>query len=809
MIGSSPARDRSPGLRRGRAGFGNAARRGAATVAAASLLAWMFAVGEGSAASARPASTQSAAGLDVVVGKTVALTTDQKGNHTPLNIMLINGQVSGQGQGQVVIPTGPNATKAMDVQSSPGQVSDFFALGGSYGGDLPVTISTELTVDGKQVDPDQGYNLNGDVEIKYTFVNHTSRKEKITYKDTFGKERTKQVEVPLPFGDSFAVTFGDGWSVTDAGSMAKSTTPFGTQLTTSVILFPIVQGLVGGTTQTLTIKAKAENASLPSAKNTMVPVRLSEFYKGLILEVAPVVQTDLLPALDSTLLGVTGNVASIASLISGYTAGFQSLAVDHIDPLVSQIESVNVSESGLSSSLASLSSGLTRLGKLMVANAGAQDRVARLITAFANALGIDAPKLVKWLGMVVTDLADQAPQAAKGLTKLKDAIDATDLPTLSANAATMNNACGPIAPLSAFYGPDSVAVGEGAKALQTAISDGSHWPRANEPWVKPLKSLQAALDAEANGTLIDGSKYATIQSLDKIPPKVKAALLAPVCQTLGTLTTDVVVPYLADNWPMISGDITLLVAGLDALSDFAKSPAAKKAYNGALKDLKILSELLSNDSCTVRDVINPIISAIERYGVAGIKAHMLEVLEGVFSDCGLAQIVEFFGDFDRLLGLALGQLGEIVDGAQADVPVIVNGVDKVKGLAGLAGTAFDAIPGLGAEIGQLIMSYDSAAEGMAEGGIEKVSAYVGELGATLQAMDARVTAGDGMPGGAATGVPNLKNYASYQITMSAAEPNKRDWAATGVLAVIFLVIGAGVGTVLYRRRRHAATGGRG
>ena len=90
-----------------------AKRRVVRSVVAVALVAGVVAAtgGVDSAVSATQMSSPTASStspLDVVVGETVAVTTDPSGSTTPLNVYLLNGQVSGNGSGDVVVPTGPN-----------------------------------------------------------------------------------------------------------------------------------------------------------------------------------------------------------------------------------------------------------------------------------------------------------------------------------------------------------------------------------------------------------------------------------------------------------------------------------------------------------------------------------------------------------------------------------------------------------------------------------------------------------------------------------------------------------------------------
>ncbi len=743
--------------------------------------------------------------LKVTVGKTIAVTTDQKGNNTPFNLMLINGQVSGQGSGQVTVPTGPDSKKTFEVSSEAGQVDSFFSVAGGYKGQLPVTGSTLVKVNGKSVDPDHAYDLNGDVEVQYVFVNHTSKQQTISYVDIYGKTTSKTVDIPVPFANSYSVTFGKGWAITDSGGMSMSTTQFGTKLGSTVVLFPVIEG-VGGTTQTLTIKAKAQNASLPPNKSTIIPVPLGTYQSGLALGLAPAVEQKLLSPLNSTLDSVLTNVISAANLISGYTGGFESLAKNYIDPITAQVNTLNLDPNKLDAGISRLSTGLSDLSGLMAANSAAQYRIANLVTGLAAGLGVNVTQLVKWLGSFVTQAGPASASAAKSLRKLNRLLKPLDLVSLESNAAVVNTACNAVGPTSNFYGyqkkfgfPNG---GTGATALAAVIK-----ANKRQPWATTLGTLQDQLDAQSAGSLLDRTPWLAVENY--LPDKYKALkplLQAPACRTVGGLTSGVLVPFVAGPWSKISPKIPTIALALDVLAAVADSPAAKKLYNDTLKDLDWISKLLSNGTCTTSDLINPITSAIKQFGPAGIKAHMPAVLTQVFSKCGLAQVLEFLGDFDRLLANAMQKFSTTVNGARKDVPKIVNAVDKAKGLTNLADTAFNAIPEIGQKVADAMSGGASKAGGAGEAGIGKVSNFAAELQAKLVAMNARGEAGDGAPYGNATG-PNaqLKTISAYQVTVQEASPDSRDWTISIVLTIFFLLIALGLGTFLYRRTSDQVT----
>lgn len=736
--------------------------------------------------------------LDVVVGQTVALTTDQKGAASPFSLYIVNGQIAGNGSGTLEVPTGPNTTTPRPLTSTTGEVGNFLSVPGTFGGDMPLEAVTTLKVNGQTVDPDQGYNLNGDVEVTYTVTNKTSRQQAVTYKDLYGVEQTKVTDIPVPFGDSYSVVFGDGWDITDPGDMTATTTGAGTSLAATLILFPIVQGTLGGTTQSVTVKAKAENASLPNTTHTIVPVKLADYYDGVGLQLGPALDNKLLTPLDNTLAGSIGQVVLAANIISGYAGGFSTLSTDFINPIVDDINAIKADPAALNRTLAQLSNGLIELGQVMDTNAAAKDDIASLLTALGKTVNKDLTETVEWLGTLINDAGPESAKAASALRSLSKIItDANVDNTLEDANNRTKLICDTVGPTVDYYGPVSSFIagnpGTGSSALAAGIKTTSGSDKTN------LTALQTALNNQANASLIVNSTTAwgQIGSLP-IPDYAKTLLKGAACTPVTTAVEGIV---LAES---LTPTLDAAAKDLDLFAAVAASPEAKKVYEDVLGGLNDLSGLLSNAKCTDKDILAPIASAIKQYGPSGLEDHAVEIAKQIFSKCGLAQIMTFFGQFDRAVGLLLTDLGDIVGKAEKDVPKITNGIKKVQSLATLAGKAFAAIPVVGGKVGTAVTDAAIGVEGKGDAALAEVSSYAGFLQASLVAMNDRGVNGDGAPYGDAyltdKSDGNVKSYTAYQITVQGAAPYTQWWLTATIAAVIFLVLAAGLGTFLYRRR---------
>lgn len=742
-----------------------------------------------------PLSKSGSNALDVTVGETVALTTDQEGNVTPLNLYLVNGQVSGDGSGAVTVPTGTGSqSETQQVDSTPGQVGNFFKFGGTYKGDLPVSVTTSVKVDGQSVEANQGYSLNGDVEITFSATNKTSRNQTITFTDIYGETKSKEVDIPVPFGDSLSVTFGSGWDVVDAGTGTKKTTGTGTQINATMVLFPVLAGIMGGTTQSVTVKARAQNANLPSAAHTIVPINLEQYQDGSLLTLAPKAEQQILePA--AGLLGSTIDEVLLAThIISGYTSGFRKLDSDYIDPLVQDIEKLNVNPKTVNQGITGLAKGLAELGVVLEGDATAKGEIAGVILQISKYVGKNLTETIEWLGQVVEQVGPDATQAAEGLASLNTILQTLDIDQLNADVQTIDAMCQTVGATSSFYAyatpllPPKPPAGAGQAALAAAIKASSGAKKTT------LTNLQAKLDSQSTQSY-DKKLW---QFRNQMPANLKFLGASAACDVSGNIMVPVAAA--ADEIAPALGPASTALA---AFGNFAESPAAKELNDKVLAGVAQLDKLLDN-SCSNSQIIGPIQDAIKKYTIANLEPHVVEIIESILKNCGVAQVLEFFGSVDLTLAEVTTKASKFLGNARKDVPKVAAGVKKIQNVAGIAGRVFDAIPG----VGDLVVGkVDAAALGLgAKGkdGLVKISDLAAELQASLIAMNERGLAGDGAPYGNATLAAGtngkIANYATYQITTEEAVPYARSWGTSIGLAVVFLLLALGLGTYLFRRR---------
>jgi hypothetical protein len=734
--------------------------------------------------------------LDVAVGTTVAATTDQKGNVSPFNLFIVNGQVSGVGSGVVAVPVGPDKDSTFEFDNEAGQVQNITQFEGLFAGEIPVELSTEVTVNGEEIDPDEAYDLTGDVVIKYKFLNKTNRKQDITFTDLYGKTTTKKAKIPVPFGATFKVPFGDGWFINESKGMQQSSIPTGVELNATVMNFPIIPGSVGSTEEVLKVKARAEGARLPSTLASYVAVDLSTFANGLALNLIPGVESKALGPINSILDGAVGQVYAIANEIGGFAGALETLNTQALDPILNDISTVNIDPNALTANLESLATGITDLGGLMEANAEAQKRFSTLFIELAAALDVAGSEVIPMLGRALKALGPDATEAAKGLRILNKVLRKLNANKLTRDVNTLAPTCDVVGNTSKFYGypPLDLKIAlpfvpplilwpgnQGHNALDNVIEDNT--PRLGTPpeWVKELETLQGQLDSQSTGTLLPSLFFGVVPDRVK-NPELNELLTTPACQTVIGLAKDLVIP-IAEAWKPV--EIAELALALDFIAGVVESPGAAKFFNQISEGLEGAGKLLSNSACSPEDILNAINSGS---GIAGI-----------FQNCGIAQLLQFFAVADELVGVGMVDLGELVSKLEADVPAIDKTVQGISSASSSLQTTLDSLPTEVADAAGKIANVGTEVSDKGESALAKVSTGAEELDAMLVAMTERTLNGDGTPYGGATG-PDTRTLTAYQLTQTEAAATASKWWTSLGLAVIFLVVGLGIGTWQYRRR---------
>jgi hypothetical protein len=496
-------------------------------------------------------------------------------------------------------------------------------------------------------------------------------------------------------------------------------------------------------------------------------------------------------------LGETVDDVLLATrIISGYTSGFRKLDADYVDPLVADIEKLKENPNAIARGAAELARALNGLATQLEGDAVAKGEIAGVIVSIANEIGKDVPATIKWLEQVIKKVGPDAAAASKALTSFDTMLKKIDPKKLNTDLADVDKMCTTVGATATYFGGKKVPLGpplfEGAQALDAGISA---LPLLSAKR-KTLEALKTQLVAQSKDSF--SNKLFTFRK--KLPKT-----LAPLGEKAACTNVD---PLMDKAIPAAAAIEPYLATASSALNDFATfaaSPEAEEVFELILLGVALLDKTLDN-SCSNAQIIDPIEAAIKKYGIDNLekKPVVKELMQEILKNCGVAQVMEFLGDVDLTLADLSKDAAKFIEGTRKDVPLITDDIKKVQNISGMAGRAFDAIPGLGDLV---VGKVDAAALGLdakGEDALVQISDLVAQLQASLIAMNNRGLAGDGAPYGNSTLASGtdgkISNYASYQITLEEASPYARSWATSLGLAVVFLLLALGLGTFLYRRR---------
>lgn len=723
------------------------------------------------------AATEGGAG-QVIVGKAVAISADPAGKALAKGLYTATN-VAGSVSEKVKVPVGttrpadissisPLTTEGdsivYDLNNSGDEVQTLVASGGQFKGELPVTLTVDLKVNGKQVDPTAATSITGDVELTYNFQNNTNRVEAIAYKDSKGRERVKNMNIAVPFNLSFDATFAKGWAQL-AAPWANSGFSSGQLVTGSSLMMP--SPLNGGNPNgQLKITGVAEDAVLPAANILVTPT-----------------------SINGSVTSVLGKVASEGSKVDQLLAG-KAL------PLLIQVQDEIGAASGTVAGLleTKINPILNLLSKLrldpakanaLVEKGGADVAALGDVLLGANAATSDAAARVAELSASITSGKSQAQIEAviAGIDKA-DSEFATVLPLLAKAAAGLAKV------------NDVLAYKiTGAKAYLIC-------PKGMVPC-----TVADVLKDNETGRLPTTCTTAAATNTLWADPQYAAAL-------------DQAIAYERKK-PGVQSDLTQLKSLLSQQMAGPMPAGCVAAANGMGATLNGLVGSLGQVGATINDLL-PLLRRINadldsaRAGLVELVAKMPEINRALDNACGATSV------FDNLSNCGIVQALRLAAQADADaseelnervlriVKAIQPAIDKLFGIANTLGAA--AMP-LKDKIDQLPALLTQLAYGNVGGFVEdvvgldqlaeKLSTSSSEAEAASKAIDASFQSGAGFPYGSATGA-NAQTMAVYEFKLAAAKPAGASVGAAGALALVLMIIGAGAAVWLGQRRGHGA-----
>lgn len=139
----------------------------------------------------------------------------------------------------------------------------------NFTGTLPVTVTTEYTLNGKRVAPGDIVGKSGKLGVKFVVTNKTSKKQDVTISDGNGGTITKTVDVPVPMVGSLTTTAPSNFSNVDPGGASTAGDGAGgTTMSYTMTLFPPL----GSDSATLGYTADITDGVVPRVDVALLPV---------------------------------------------------------------------------------------------------------------------------------------------------------------------------------------------------------------------------------------------------------------------------------------------------------------------------------------------------------------------------------------------------------------------------------------------------------------------------------------------------------------------------------------------------------
>ncbi len=725
---------------------------------------------------AQPA-TPSASGPDVIVGNKVAISTDAAGTTTSQGLYTATN-VSGTGSAKVTVPMGPNkpvdlssfswlqkenGSVVYDVQNSGDQVKQLIASGGQFKGQLPVTFSVELLVNGKRVDPKTATSITGDVELTYNFKNNTNEVTPLTYRDANGNEATINANVAIPFSIALATTLGNGWANVTA-PWANNGFSMGEIVTGGTTMMP--SALNGWNPNAkLTIKAKAQNAKLPSVTIALIPQSTKAAVTSGLAKGAGE-GTKLTQVLDGTGIPLLLEVQGAMGKASGDIA---KLLKEKVNPILELLSKLSLDPNKANAAVKKGGASIAGLGDLLLGlNTATEGATAQLSNLLAR---LSSPRAQQSLDAVIANLP--------GLD-LNLGVALEELPRLAAKlqgATTMLTEKVPFGPAQVVCPPSgkltrNCTYGQAIdfQSLQKLSLTCTAGGGTNTLWNGPgAAALDQGIAASSGQTKIDLTT-------------LKARLIAQAAA-----------PPIPATCPAAASEMRTTLRGL-----FGSLGEVGDDLNGLLPLLTMLNQGLpaTDASLTKLSVELPKINA-----ALDSPCGARSVFDNL-SRCGMIQLLVLVS---KANGAASKQLEQRVTNIVTEIEPMIT---KLFGIANTLGKAalplerqLNELPAVinqlaYGNLGQLV----TGAEGLA-GLAEKLTNAASQQAAVNTAIDAKFNAGVGFPYGAASG-GGAATTAVYSYKVAAATVGIASLAVTAGFAIFLLLLCGAAAIWLQLRRRN-------
>ncbi|MDM8084595.1 hypothetical protein QUV83_07465 [Cellulomonas cellasea] len=351
------------------------------------------------------------------------------GTRTVTNPVSTKGLRNLDGFGGFTVKDGAmQATVTVDGEQRLRTVSDF-------DGDLPISVDVEYHLDGVKVGPGAVVGKSGELEVRYTVTNLTTRQDEVAYDDGTGKQATTTAETVIPMVGQLTTTLPSTFTAvtSDEANMAGDGRG-GTKLSYTMTLFPPI----GSPTAEFGYTAQIRDGKIPPASVTALPVSplKSPSFKGgsasyqggaesgiALTAGATEIDANLLKLRDGAatlldgLLQLRDGADQLASGLNDTAApGASQLATGAkaadtgADALAAGARSADAGAQQVASGAAALGTGLSTAGAKVPELVGGLERIAGGLTTVDDGLarlygGVDAlPKSAEPLKVGVSDL---------------------------------------------------------------------------------------------------------------------------------------------------------------------------------------------------------------------------------------------------------------------------------------------------------------------------------------------------------------------------------------------------------------------
>ncbi len=370
--------------------------------------------------------------LNVNVGKSLTINTDASGE-IQQNAFYVSTNVSGDGNGTVNVPVGPNKPRDVtsfaplqvdndeiiyDVDNQMPEVQNLLASMGQYGGDMPITVSTSITQDGVVIDPNDAKTLTGNIEVEWTFTNHTTSAQQISYRGPGGATVTESADISIPFGVGLTGTFGSGWANVEA--------PWAN---TGFAVGQVVSGSVQLTGSTVVAKltGTADNAQLPEMKIKATPKDSTNATSALYSKGAEIGATvdDLLSGKGVPLLVKLQDGLGTAS------AQLSAFLADKVNPALEMAAKISINPDEADQKVAAAVDQLEQASDYLFMLNGLTESATA--TAAGYVADATSPASQKALAKMISQLGDAETALDQGIataTQLVDELNKTVIPGL-------------------------------------------------------------------------------------------------------------------------------------------------------------------------------------------------------------------------------------------------------------------------------------------------------------------------------------------------------------------------------------------